>query len=94
MELFKRNPFTRTQREETTLEPAPVFPPVEASDSEAPSRNWPMLAALAIAALAFAVLVGVSATWLYHKLHKDSGPSNSVQSLPQPPPQDLTPKLP
>jgi hypothetical protein len=92
MELFKRNPFVRTETVETTTEP--VFTPVEASDSEQSPRNWPMVAALAIAALAFAVLVAVSATWLYNKVSGPDTPSNTVQSLPKPPPQNLAPEAP
>jgi|GEM_PF-6952013 len=88
MELFKRNPFVRTTKEEVSLEPVPAFTPVEAADSQAPARNWQMLAALAVAALAFAILIGVGGSWVYHKLHNNQ-PSNSASSLPKPPPQNL-----
>lgn len=92
MELFKRNPFVRTETVETTTEP--VFAPVEATDSEQTPRNWPMLAALAIATLAFAVLVIISASWAYNKMAKSDPPSNTVQSMPKPPPRDLAPEPP
>ena len=94
MELFKRNPFVRTETQETTLETVTSFAPVEAVDSEQQPRNWPMLAALAIAAFAFIVLIIVSTTWVYHKVHNQSTGSNSAQTLPKQPPQDLAPQNP
>jgi hypothetical protein len=64
-------------------EQAPVFTPVENDDAETPERNLPMLIALAIAALAFLILLIALATWLYHR-------SNSpTEKLPAPPPQNL-----
>ena len=73
------------------METVTSFAPVEAVDSEEPVRNWPMLASLIVAALAFTILVVLTGTWLYHKAHTPSGPSNSAQTLPNPPPQDLKP---
>lgn len=89
MELFKNNPFYKEQPAEQT---APAFVPVEAADSEEAPKNRLMLAALAIAALAFAIIVVTLATWAYHKIHKPAPASNSSQSLPQAPPQDLRPQ--
>jgi hypothetical protein len=94
MELFKRNPFVRNQVQETEPQTITSFAPVEDLDSETAARNWPMLAALAIAAVAFIVLVVVSSVWIYHKLNNNPAPSNTTQSLPKPPPQDLTPNTP
>lgn len=88
MELFKSGPFYRPKQ---LPEPGMAFTPVEAADSEAEPKNWLMLAALAVAALAFAILVAALATWLYHKAHKPApAPANS-QQLPMAPPQDLHP---
>lgn len=94
MELFKRNPFIRTERVETETITQPVFTPVEAADSEETPRNWPMLAALAIAALAFAVLLVISITWVVNQFSGADAPSNTVQSMPKPPPRDLAPEVP
>lgn len=54
-------------------------------------QNWPMLAALAIFALAFAVLIVLVARWAYHHWSEPAVPASS-QSLPQPPPTDLQPR--
>jgi hypothetical protein len=86
MELFKRNPFVRTQH---TRDGEPVFTPVESTDSEETPRNLPMLISLAIAALAFAILVALTGSWLYHKVHKPAPAPNNTNSLPEPPPQNL-----
>jgi hypothetical protein len=85
MELFKRNPFVRSEKVEAT---EPVFTPVESVDSEGAPKNWLMLASLVIAALAFAILVAVTAAWLYHKAHKPAPAPVSAQQLPAPPPQN------
>jgi len=86
MELFKRNPFVRTNAEGVT---EPVFTPVEVADSEEIPKNYLMLASLIIAALAFAILVAITATWLYHKAHKPAPAPANAQQLPAPPPQNL-----
>ena len=91
MELFKRNPFVRSTIQETEVETVTSFAPVEAVDSEETPRNWLMLASLVVAAIAFTILVVMTATWLYHKVHTPAGPSNSAQTMPNPPPQDLKP---
>lgn len=44
--------------------------PVEVAP-EARARNWPMLVALLIAALAFAILVVLAARWVYHNTKND-----------------------
>jgi DNA polymerase IIIc chi subunit len=79
MELFRRNPFIRT---ETSRDGEPVFTPVEAADSEEQPRNLAMLISLAIAAFAFAVLLALFASWLYHKAHKPAPAPESSQNLP------------
>lgn len=88
MELFRR---TRLVKTEHTRDGEPVFTPVEDADSEAEPRNLAMLISLGIAALAFAILVALFATWLYHKVHKGALAPNNTITLPQPPPQNLTP---
>lgn len=92
MELFKRNPFIKKETGELAIQPA--FTPVLAEDSEQTPRNWQMLVALAVAALAFAILVAVSATWLYHKSNKPAPAPMNTSHLPQPPPQNLVPTRP
>jgi hypothetical protein len=60
---------------------------VEAVHSQ---QNWPMLAALAVFALAFAVLIALGARAAYHHWHKTSSPAAST-TAPAPPPTNLQP---
>jgi hypothetical protein len=88
MEMFKQNPFFRSRLPVKATDEA--FVPVLAEDSESSDRNLPMLIALAVAALAFLILLVVSTSWLYHHLHHSV--SNTSQTLPDQPPQDLVPQ--
>lgn len=54
-------------------------------------QNWPMLAALAVFALAFATLVVLSGRWAYNHWHTKPAPART-QDLPAPPPTDLQPR--
>ena len=56
-----------------------------ATEQEPASRqNWPMLLALTIAALAFAILVVFGGRFIYHKLHHPLNPAPaSSSSLPK-----------
>jgi hypothetical protein len=55
--------------------------PIETEPEHTTQRNWPMLLALFVAALAFAVLVVFTGRWVYHSVHNKStvkpAPANS-----------------
>lgn len=64
--------------------------PIETVEETHVHRNWPMLIALIIAALAFAVLVVFAGRWVYHKVHHNTvvAPANTKE-LPKPPPSNV-----
>lgn len=75
-------------RAESAGEP-PESPPITVEEVHA-EQNWPMLAALAVFALALAILIAVTARWAYHHWHK-APPTQVPQSAPAPPPTSLRP---
>lgn len=76
---------TEVKPESVNEAKVPTFTPVENSDADAEPRNLQMLVALAVAAIAFLILIAVLATWLYHR----SAHNSANQKLPAPPPQNL-----
>jgi hypothetical protein len=91
-DLVEKETAVKSERAAPT-EPPPVFPPVESTsvEEENPDRNWPMLAALLVAALAFAILVGIAAVSIYHHVHKPPPAPADTNALPPPPPANLQP---
>jgi len=63
---------------------------IETAEETAVHRNWPIMIALIIAALAFAVLVVFAGRWVYHKVHHNTytAPANTKE-LPKPPPSNV-----
>lgn len=60
--------------------------PIETAEETDVNRSWPMLAALAVAALAFAVLVVLAGRWAYnHWHHKGVSTTASTSSVAQRP---------
>jgi hypothetical protein len=85
--------FNKFRREIELDEPDTVVSsePVTVEQVHA-EQNWPMLVALAVFALAFAVLIALGGRWAYHHWHKSikTVPA-STKALPPPPPADLQP---
>ena len=60
--------------------------PIETEREVTVHRSWPTLLALAIAALAFAILVVLGGRFVYHKLHHNVTPAPAqTKDLPKPP---------
>ena len=78
------NPGEQISREGKTIDY-----PAEVRRASQHGRSWPMLVALIIAALAFAIIVAVSGRWAYHHWHKQTLAPASTQDLPTPPPANL-----
>ncbi|HVO86325.1 MAG TPA: hypothetical protein VMT23_01150 [Candidatus Binatia bacterium] len=92
MALFNRS-TSKTEYKQTvsTADGTQIYH-IESSDqTPAPtSKSWPMLVALIVAALAFAVLIVLGGRWAYDHWHKVPAAASS-KDLPPPPPSDLTP---
>ncbi len=59
--------------------------PIDSEQETNVRRSWPMLLALAIAALAFAFLVVLTGRFVYHKLHHIVTPAPAqTKNLPRP----------
>jgi hypothetical protein len=92
--LMQATDNREVERETTaqTKDPASSYP-IETVEETHTQRNWPMLVALIIAALAFAILVVFAGRWVYHKVHHSTvlAPANTKE-LPKPPPSSVKPE--
>jgi hypothetical protein len=81
--------YNPPQLQSSASKELPTNYPIEIGKQTHRHHNWPMLAALMVGALAFAVLVVIGGRWVYHTTKHAKPAASNTQDLPAPPPTNL-----